>query len=47
MSVSVEDGTLSEDRLRDVLGSFGHIQSFYPSNGVRLFPVIYPLCLID
>jgi len=44
VSVSVEDGTLSEDRLRDVLGSFGHLQSFYPSSGVRICPLaIRPL----
>ena len=43
MSVSIEDGTLSEDQLRDLLTSFGHLQSFYPSSGVRLFPAIHPL----
>jgi len=47
VSVSIEDGTLSEGQLRDILGSFGDLQSFYPSSGVRLFPVICPLCLID
>jgi len=47
VSVSIEDGTLSENHLRDFLASFGHLQSFYPSNAVRLSPVICPLCLID
>jgi hypothetical protein len=45
ISVSVEDGTLSENQLRDLLGSFGHLQSFSPSNGVRLFffPFFFPV----
>lgn len=49
VSVSVEDGTLSQNQLRDLLASFGHLQSFYPSNGVCLFPPIWPsfLGLID
>lgn len=35
ISVSVEDGSLGESQVRDLLASFGHLQSFYPSGGVR------------
>ena len=37
VSVYIDDGALSENQLRDFLASFGHLQSFYPSSGVR-FP---------
>ena len=35
VSISIEDGSLSENQLRDLLVPFGHLQSFYPSNAVR------------
>lgn len=35
VSVSIEDGALTESQLRDLLASFGHLQSFYPSGSVR------------
>ena len=43
VSVSIDDGTLGENQLRDILASFGHLQSFSPSNGVRFFPRCFPL----
>lgn len=33
ISVSIEDGALGENQLRDLLASFGHLQSFSPSDG--------------
>ena len=47
ISVSIEDGSLSENQLRDLLSSFGHLQSFSPSNGVRLLSLALSMCLID
>jgi len=40
VSVSIEDGILSENQLRDLLASSGHLQSFYPSSGVRFSQAI-------
>ena len=48
VSVSIEDGTLSENQLRDLLATFGHLQSFHPSNGVGFFSTaVYSSCLIE
>lgn len=47
VSVSIEDGSLNDHQLRDHLATFGHLQSFYPSNGVCLPLLISPSCLID
>lgn len=33
VSVSIDDGTLGENQLRDILASFGFLHSFSPSNG--------------
>lgn len=43
ISVSIEDGTLGENQLRDLLASFGHLQSFSPSDGVRLSSPRFPI----
>ena len=43
ISVSIDDGSLSENQLREILASFGHLHSFSPSNGVRFFPAPFLL----
>ena len=40
VSVSIEDGSLGESQLRDLLASFGHLHSFSTSSGVRFSPAI-------
>ena len=46
VSISIDGGTLAENQLRDLLSSFGHLQSFYPSSGV-CFPPTHLLLMPD